>query len=549
MKRIIATLALLAALCHSQNEYGIDLNGALLSANNLSDVTSVATARTNLGVQPASSILTAIAGATSGTGFLRLSSGTPSLDATTYEPYSAILATLDGLGNSAGFLANNGSGGLTYATSIPASSVSGVSGGNVVVGTGTGVAGSSNLTWSNSTGLTITPSAFTGINFNVLAGYSGFGCWYGPNLAGVTETLNNFSIAAMVDGTQLNLNAASGTSSYGGDNSVNIRINNGTPLIHTVSSGNTLAGTTTLSALGAGFVQTNSSGVVSSSVPTAGQLTSILGSVPAGDVVIGNGSSGYTYNAGLQSSGGSLAATGQISSKLVGAGSGAGILAGPSSNPGYGLSVTGAGTDGGNWDIQGGFAGNALKFRAVNDANNAANEFLSVTRSGYSITGVTVPLLTVSGAATLSGGASITGGTSAAASGTWLETICEYKNSSGGYITLTSNTAQNVDSLSLTAGVYNVRANINITATSATIALGAAWKGGVTSSSNSVPADGSEVYGLAPPFTSASGYFSIVVPDKQIILRSSGKVFSTLLGTFTGGTINAAGGLCATRIQ
>jgi hypothetical protein len=83
------------------------------------------------------------------------------------------------------------------------------------------------------------------------------------------------------------------------------------------TSGMHVTGPDTLSALGAGFVQANASGVLSSTAITAAQAATALGSQAAGQIIVGNGATGVTSNSGLTASTNNLTSTGVVTARKV----------------------------------------------------------------------------------------------------------------------------------------------------------------------------------------------------------------------------------------
>ena len=127
--------------------------------------------------------------------------------------------------------------------------------------------------------------------------------FYGAAVASPTD--NNWSIQWSNNGGGVGLQASSlGYLKVSGSN-----------VFTWTSSGTTLYGTTTLNALGAGFVRTSSGGVVSSSALAVSDLPSSIQTaqgLTAGQIAIGNGSSGLTSSSGLTFSSGTLTASGSF---------------------------------------------------------------------------------------------------------------------------------------------------------------------------------------------------------------------------------------------
>lgn len=97
-------------------------------------------------------------------------------------------------------------------------------------------------------------------------------------------------------------------------------------------------------------------------------------------------------------------ASGVVKSTSTGGGTAAGMNV-TAAIPAFSLNVTGAAADNKLWDIAGLPSSPQMLFRAVNDANTVAGNFMVVTRSGTTISDVTLigTSLTFTGAPTVSG--------------------------------------------------------------------------------------------------------------------------------------------------
>lgn len=114
---------------------------------------------------------------------------------------------------------------------------------------------------------------------------------------------------------------------------------------------------------------------------------------------------------------------------------------------------------------------------------------------------------------------------------------------------LTTATAANVLTLSLTPGDWEVSGNVNFTAASATTAAGTLWEAGVSIVSATLPTDGTEVQKLSVALTTTSFKDSLVVPAKRISLTSNASVYLVAEGTFSAGTVGGYGHLHARRVR
>lgn len=116
---------------------------------------------------------------------------------------------------------------------------------------------------------------------------------------------------------------------------------------------------------------------------------------------------------------------------------------------------------------------------------------------------------------------------------------------SGSAGSLTTATAANVTSISLTAGDWDVEGNVNVTLGTATLTAQAA---GISTTSATLPTDGSEVYsGLQ--LTTTNAVDSITLPRKRISVASTTTVYLVGRATFSAGTAAAFGAITARRVR
>lgn len=115
----------------------------------------------------------------------------------------------------------------------------------------------------------------------------------------------------------------------------------------------------------------------------------------------------------------------------------------------------------------------------------------------------------------------------------------------GSPISLTTATAANITSISLTAGDWDVTGNINLTAAAAT---STAAQGAIHTTSATLPVDGSEVYsGLQT--TTTSYIDSITIPRKRVNVSVTTTVYLVAKATFSAGTVGGFGGITARRVR
>ena len=249
----------------------------------------------------------------------------------------------------------------------------------VYTGTGGRLSVSSNMTWNNSTqSLTVVGSigatyVYGGNSAIQTSAITGTSAWFGNNGWNSATAASWAGMTAdTTGGVQIQAKSAAVVGLY---------VSN--VLIHSVSStGNTLAGTTTLSALGTGILKATS-GVVSVAAAGTDYLTPASVGLTSGYIAFGNGA------------GNVLTGTSAITT----AGGGSLILS--STDNSYRSQVTGQPTDGKLWDIE--TTGTVMNFRLINDAQLAATIFASFGRSAMSFTGMTLNgLLSVTGTNTIS---------------------------------------------------------------------------------------------------------------------------------------------------
>jgi hypothetical protein len=119
----------------------------------------------------------------------------------------------------------------------------------------------------------------------------------------------------------------------------------------------------------------------------------------------------------------------------------------------------------------------------------------------------------------------------------------------GSAVGLTTATAANVTSISLSAGDWNVSGNVNFTAGSATTAEGALWVIGVNTTSATIPTTGAEVQLAATAVTTTSFKLGASTTSSRINVSATTTVYLVAEATFTAGTVGAYGHLCARRVR
>lgn len=119
----------------------------------------------------------------------------------------------------------------------------------------------------------------------------------------------------------------------------------------------------------------------------------------------------------------------------------------------------------------------------------------------------------------------------------------------GSAVSITTVTPTNVTSVVLTPGDWDIEANVNFTATSASVAAGSLWVAGLSTTTATVPVNGTEVQEFMPALTTTTFKGSITVPNNVLNVTASTTVYLVFEATFTAGTLSAYGSLVARRIR
>lgn len=126
-----------------------------------------------------------------------------------------------------------------------------------------------------------------------------------------------------------------------------------------------------------------------------------------------------------------------------------------------------------------------------------------------------------------------------------LGEIVESKVASGSAVSLTTATAANVTSITLTAGDWDVSGNVNFAAASATSSAASA---GISTTTATLPTDGTEAYN-GEIITTASSNSTITLPRKRISLSGTTTIYLVGSKTFSAGTVGAFGAINARRVR
>jgi hypothetical protein len=126
--------------------------------------------------------------------------------------------------------------------------------------------------------------------------------------------------------------------------------------------------------------------------------------------------------------------------------------------------------------------------------------------------------------------------------------VGEYVSSiipTGSAVSLTTATAANVTSISLTAGDWDVVGHANMSAAAATVT---AMSAGVTPTTATVPTDGSEAYS-GVMLTAGTGLDTITPSRKRVSLSATTTIYLVAKATFSAGSVSAFGQINARRVR
>lgn len=115
---------------------------------------------------------------------------------------------------------------------------------------------------------------------------------------------------------------------------------------------------------------------------------------------------------------------------------------------------------------------------------------------------------------------------------------------SGSSVSLTTATAANVTSISVPAGTWFISGNINFSAATATVT---GTSGGISSTTATLPTDGTEVYS-GVQVTLLSETDSVTLPPKKFTLGSTTTIYLVGRSTFSAGAVSAFGQITAQQV-
>lgn len=117
----------------------------------------------------------------------------------------------------------------------------------------------------------------------------------------------------------------------------------------------------------------------------------------------------------------------------------------------------------------------------------------------------------------------------------------------GSSVALTTATAANITSISLTPGDWDVEANCNFNATSATTAAANTFQASISSTSATHTTDGSESFELPGTITTSSFKSSVSVSRKRYSLTTTTTLYLVATAVFSAGTVAGYGNFTARR--
>lgn len=118
----------------------------------------------------------------------------------------------------------------------------------------------------------------------------------------------------------------------------------------------------------------------------------------------------------------------------------------------------------------------------------------------------------------------------------------------GSPVSMTTNTAMNVTSISLTAGDWDVQGSVNFINTGSTLTGSPNVQAGINTTTATIPVDGSECSSglLGVTLTNTDG---IAIPRKRISISTTTTVYLCAKAVFTIGTFTSYGALTGRRVR
>lgn len=115
----------------------------------------------------------------------------------------------------------------------------------------------------------------------------------------------------------------------------------------------------------------------------------------------------------------------------------------------------------------------------------------------------------------------------------------------GAPVALTTATAANVATVSLTAGDWSVSGHVTFSGASSTVTVRSA---GINTTSATVPTDGTEAYN-GHLTTTTSEKTTVACPAKRISVASTTSVYLVASATYSAGTMGSYGFISAVRVR
>ena len=130
-----------------------------------------------------------------------------------------------------------------------------------------------------------------------------------------------------------------------------------------------------------------------------------------------------------------------------------------------------------------------------------------------------------------------------------LGEVIESLVASGSAVALTTATPANVTSISLSAGDWDIDGHVVFAGASATTAAGDLFSTGISTTSATLPTDGSEQPVGVPAVTTTSFKAGTSLIKKTISLSGAATVYLVAEATFSAGTMGAYGSIVARRVR
>lgn len=224
--------------------------------------------------------------------------------------------------------------------------------------------------------------------------------------------------------------------------------------------------------------------------------------------------------------------------------------------------ATATGSDISYWDIYANSNSSSLDDLTFRSRVTTNDDVLRLSKTKVSVLPTTASSSTTTGALVVAGGVGIAGNLNIGGTFSPNQTsglvgtttnndanagsVGEYVHSEvaiGSAVSLTTNTGTNITSISLTAGDWEVSGNVNFSASTATVT---GTGGGITSTTGTIPTDGTEVYS-GVQVTLLSETDSVTLPPKRFSLSGTTTIYLVGKSVFSAGSVSGFGSIKARR--